>query len=41
MAGSSVVSPRPQTNRGLTTTVSSPSPFASRTRCSALAFDDE
>src|SRR2546423_170292 len=39
MRGSSTVSPRPQTKRGRTTTVSKPSSFASRTACSAFAFD--
>ena len=32
------MSPAPQTSRGRTTTVSKPSPFASRTACSAIAF---
>ena len=41
IAGSSVVSPRPQTKRGLITTVSSPSPLASRTSCSAFALLEE
>src|SRR5215207_9535084 len=39
IVGGSDVSPRPQTNRGLTTTVSRPP--ASRTSCSAFAFDEE
>src|SRR3954468_21509538 len=39
ICGSSVVSPRPHTKRGRTTTVSRPLPLASRTACSALAFD--
>ena len=36
--GSSVVSPAPQTNRGRTTTVSSPEPLASITAASAAAL---
>ena len=38
MAGSSVVSPVPQTKRGRTTTVSKPSPLASITASSAAAL---
>ena len=37
-AGRIVVSPGPQTRRGRRTTVSKPSPFASSTACSAIAF---
>jgi len=33
------VSPSPQMNRGRTTTVRSPGPFAARTSCSASALD--
>src|SRR5438067_643720 len=39
--GSSVLSPAPHTNRGRTHTVSSPSPFASRTSCSAFALVEQ
>ena len=38
--GSSVVSPTPQTNRGLRTTASKSAVLASRTSCSALALVD-
>ena len=40
IAGSRLVSPRPHTKRGRTTTVSRPSPFAARTTSSARAFED-
>ena len=35
---STLLSPAPHTNRGRTTTVSKPLPFAARTACSARAF---